>query len=296
MLVLDSSGSVDGTQLALTKANAINFLSDLAASGAENVRIHIVDFDSNSRVVGTFDLIINGEMQDAPGDALGNQLQAAIDAVNAMTGGGSTNYEAGLAQAKEWVEGGTVAVTNAHEFDADTNSGNSDAFVLTDANGVRIAVVSAWDPFSNNTLTDVDNDPDGFGVNENDELDTEQEMLRFDFGAFNDFDGGGEFGLDDAAEGFRGSDISAATFSLRDFGGGDHTVLYKVFYTDNSNSGATLLEFDFNGSDSLNNLITAPSGKLIAYIEFTVPNGEGGAGRPRVGRDRHRPDPRRGRK
>ncbi|MBX9777183.1 MAG: type I secretion C-terminal target domain-containing protein [Xanthobacteraceae bacterium] len=274
VLVLDSSGSVDGSQLALIKANAIDFINDAAASGAENIRIHIVDFDSNSRVVGTFDIVIGGEPQDDAGDAKGDQVQAAIDAINAMVGGGFTNYEAALSQAKEWIEGGTVAVTNAHEFDADTDSGENEAFVLTDANGVRIAVVSAWEPFATNTLGDADSDADGFGVTDDDELDETDEMLRFDFGAFNDFDGAGEFGLDGEAAGFRGSEISAATFSLRDFDAGANSVNYRVFYTDGTDSG--LINLPFNGATSLNNLITAPAGKLIAYMEFTVPAGEGG--------------------
>jgi T1SS-143 domain-containing protein len=289
VLVLDSSGSVDDGQLALIKANAIDFLNDVAASGAENVRIHIVDFDSNSRVVGTFDIVVNGEAQDAPGDAKGDQLQAAIDAINGLSGGGNTNYEAALAQAKEWVVGNTVTVTNAHEFDADTVSqgGGTDsdndnrAYVLTDANGVRIAVVSAWEPFGTNVLTDADGDVSGgFGVTGDDHLNEIDEMLRFDFGAFDNFGGGslGDFNLADEAAGFRGSEISAATFSLRSFGSGDHTVLYKVFYTDGSNSGPTLLEFDFNGSNLLNQTINAEPGKLIAYIEFTVPV-TGGTGR-----------------
>jgi Domain of unknown function (DUF5801)/RTX calcium-binding nonapeptide repeat (4 copies) len=272
VLVLDSSGSIDSAQLALIKSNAINFLNSVAGSGAGDVRVHIVDFDDNSRVAGTFDLVIGGEPQDNAGDLKGNQLQAAIDAVNALVGGGHTNYEAALSQTNEWITGGTVTITAAHSFDADTNSGNDTAYVLTDNNGVRIAVVSAWEPFASNTLTDVEgNITNGFGVASDDNLNDTDEMLRFDFGAFNDVDNGGEYGLAGDAAGFRGSDVATATFSLRNFGSGNHTVFYKVFYADGTNSGAVLLQFNFNGATSSNNAIQAPAGKLIDYIEFTVP-------------------------
>ena len=178
-------------------------------------------------MVGTFDLIINGEIQDAAGDALGNQLQAAIDAVNDMDAGGSTNYEAGLAQAKEWIEGGTVDVTNAHEFDADTNVAKSDAFVLTDANGVRIAVVSGWDDTTFEQQHDhgtIDSDPDGFGVGENDEHTERRDAARSiserstisTMAASSAWTASGGI----PRIGHFGGDVLA-----RDIGGGDHTVL-----------------------------------------------------------------------
>ena len=277
VLVLNSSNSIDNSQLNLIKQNAIDFLNQLAGSGAENIRVHLVDFDSNSAVAGgTFDIVLNGQPQDDAGDTKGDQLQAAINAINALTADGFTNYEASLAQAKEWIEGGTLTVTNSHAFDADTNDGENTARVLVDSNDVRIAIVSAWEAGSldNVGVTSGDGIAGGFGVNTGDELDETDEILRFDFGAFNDFDGGGEYGRSEEAVGFRGSDISAATFSLRSFDNNANTVNYTVFYTDGTNSGA--LAFNWSGTTLTNQTITAPSGKLISHIQFTVPANEDG--------------------
>jgi len=61
----------------------------MANSGAAEVRVHIVGFSSDASDLGTFDLV-------------GGDLQSAIDAVNATTAGGVTNYEAGLQAAIDW--------------------------------------------------------------------------------------------------------------------------------------------------------------------------------------------------
>ena len=229
VLVLDTSGSIESGQLALIKQNVQDFLQDIAGSGAQDVRVHIVGFDTNSEVVGTFDIIVGGD----PKDGLGEALDQAIAAVNALVGGGSTNYEAGLAQANEWINGGTVTIVNAHSFQSDLDDPGDDdntAYVLTDNNGVRIAVVSAWEPFASNQLDDVDSNSDGFGVNDDDDLDQTDEMLRFDFGAFTDFDGAGDFGRAGEAVGFRGSEVTSATFTLDDNNGSGDTVFAWTIY------------------------------------------------------------------
>ena len=225
--------------------------------------------------VGTFNLTVGGEDQDSGGDAFGDQLAAAIAAINGLVAGGNTNYEAALAQANEWITGGAVTIVAAHSFDADTDGGENNAYVLTDNHGVRIAVVSAWEPFSppgSQVLDNVDNDSGAFGVNDDDEIDETDEALRFDFGAFNDFDGAGEFGLAGEAAGFRGNDVSSATFSFRSFGDGS-SVNYEVFYVGGGSSGLINVPI---ADSPLENFVISGGGNLIAYIQFTVPAGQGG--------------------
>jgi Ca2+-binding RTX toxin-like protein len=110
VFVLDTSGSMSertisfdgGTitrQQALQQAT-IKALGDLYASDAENVRVHIVQFNTGAAVVGTFDLIVNGVPNAA-------DLESAIAAVEGLpTTTGATNYEAGLLAAQQWVTSG----------------------------------------------------------------------------------------------------------------------------------------------------------------------------------------------
>ena len=292
VLVLDTSASIDNSQLNLIKANAIDFLNQLAASGAENIRVHLVDFDNNSAVAGgTYDIKVGGAAQDDAGDVKGDQLQNAIDAINALVADGSTNFEAGLAQAKEWIEGGTLTVTNSHVFNADTvNNSNDDdidnARVLVDVNDVRIAIVSAWDPSS--TLDDVstqsgDGISGGFGVNgSSDQLDSDVEVLRFDFGAFNDFDGAGEYARTEEAVGFRGSDIVAATFVARNWSAGDpNNLIVTVHFVGSPPTSQNFVVAPWNGATSPSFTVQGTgteAGKLISYIEFKVPSAENNVG------------------
>ncbi|QCB53349.1 tandem-95 repeat protein [Sphingopyxis sp. PAMC25046] len=108
VLVLDSSGSMT-TQIAFgggtisrmqALKNGVNALIDsLSQSGALDVRITVIDFDSDGDNLGTFNLIVNGVVQAA-------QVTAAKAAVNGMTASGSTNYEDGLQDALSWINGG----------------------------------------------------------------------------------------------------------------------------------------------------------------------------------------------
>jgi VCBS repeat-containing protein len=108
VLVLDSSGSMT-TQIAFgggtisrmqALKNGVNALIDsLSQSGAQDVRITVIDFDSSGSNLGTFDLIVNGVVQTA-------QVTAAKAAVNGMSASGSTNYEDGLQDALSWINGG----------------------------------------------------------------------------------------------------------------------------------------------------------------------------------------------
>ncbi|HET6525359.1 VCBS domain-containing protein [Sphingopyxis sp.] len=108
VLVLDSSGSMT-TQIAFgggtisrmqALKNGVNALIDsLSQSGAKDVRITVIDFDSSGTNLGTFDLIVNGVVQ-------AGEVDDAKDAVNGMSASGSTNYEDGLQDALSWINGG----------------------------------------------------------------------------------------------------------------------------------------------------------------------------------------------
>jgi Mg-chelatase subunit ChlD len=121
VLVLDTSGSmstdisfgngsvprIEALQLA-----TVNTLTKLANSGAENVRVHIVEFNTNANSIGstggTYDLIVDGVVNTAA-------LATAINDINDLDDGGYTNYEAGLQTAQEWIESSDPLVN------ADTN-------------------------------------------------------------------------------------------------------------------------------------------------------------------------------
>ncbi|HBD11640.1 MAG TPA: hypothetical protein DCZ13_05785, partial [Porticoccaceae bacterium] len=110
ILILDTSGSMDekiqftdadGNTSLITRFEAlqkavINLLNQLANGTADQVRVHIVDYDTNAQAIGTFDLIG------------GSGLADAIAAINALVLGGWTNYEAGLQLALDWANGLTA--------------------------------------------------------------------------------------------------------------------------------------------------------------------------------------------
>ncbi len=72
LMILDTSGSMsakisfNGQEISRTEALKLavgSFLQDLGNSEAQNVRVHLVEFNSNSRTIGTFDLITDGAAQ-----------------------------------------------------------------------------------------------------------------------------------------------------------------------------------------------------------------------------------------
>lgn len=108
VLVLDSSGSMSeqidfgGGTISRMQAlkNGVNALIDsLSQSGAQDVRITVIDFDTDGDNLGTFDLIVNGVVQTGA-------VTAAKAAVNGMNDSGGTNYEDGLQDALSWINGG----------------------------------------------------------------------------------------------------------------------------------------------------------------------------------------------
>ena len=109
VLILDKSGSMgdnkikfDGTdgitRMAALQTAVVGLLGELDASAAENVRVHIVAYDTGAQSIGTFDIRQNGSG--------GIDLVSASTAVNGINSGGYTNYEAGYQQALDWINNG----------------------------------------------------------------------------------------------------------------------------------------------------------------------------------------------
>jgi VCBS repeat-containing protein len=98
VLVLDTSGSMDGSSLSGLQAAVNNALTGLQTSGAKDVMVHIVEFGTNAQVVGTYRITTNG-VDDI------TVLNSATSAVsNLHADSGSTNYEAALVMANQWIE------------------------------------------------------------------------------------------------------------------------------------------------------------------------------------------------
>ena len=117
VLVLDSSGSMTapipfgGPPISRMQAlkDAVNaLLDDLGVSGAANIRIAIVDFDTIGRAPQVFDVVVNGN-----GDV--TEITAAKVVVNGMSADGGTNYESALASAYSWINstGADAPLANA---------------------------------------------------------------------------------------------------------------------------------------------------------------------------------------
>jgi T1SS-143 domain-containing protein len=264
VLVLDTSGSVT---LADIKAQVTQFLGSLASSGAEDVRVHIVRFAGDASPVGTFDLIKDGDIQDTV-------LADALGKIAALPSGGATNYEAGLQQALQWIEGvpaGSINVTSTlKSFDANTNGGsgqgNDDTAAIIGNGTIQIALVSGWRTPGNATghlESIVGNTSEGWGVIDSD-VDRE-EILRFDFGAFNDFDGTN--GAYENVGGFAGIPVTSATFKLDKESWDNPTFRYTVHFTD-----GTSQTFDRTVSNDNTTVTVSGGGKEIAFVEFTVVN------------------------
>ena len=118
VLVLDSSGSMTAqipfggsttTRMQALKDAVNALLDDLGTSGAANIRIAIVDFDTTGRAPQVFDVVVNGN-----GEA--TEITAAKGVVNGMSAAGGTNYvESALASAYSWINstGADAPLANA---------------------------------------------------------------------------------------------------------------------------------------------------------------------------------------
>ena len=272
VLVLDTSGSID-RDLSTLKAQVQDFLAKVSQSGAKDVRVHLVEFGEEGSAVGTYDLIVNGVVQQ-------NALNQALQDVQNLNDEGGTNYEAGLQQALQWIEGvasTSIDVTSTlKSFDANSGSGYDRAYII--GNGSKqIALVSGWN-IPGNQLADLINangsTTGGFGASSglsDTDVDPGQ-MLRFDFGAFDDFDGPNGYAN---TGNFSGIPVTSATFKLDDNNNPGNTQFqYKIVFTDGTFQSSSVVV----GNSSTDVVLTgsgANSGKTIAYVEFTVGYGYG---------------------
>ena len=118
------------------------------------------------------------------------------------------------------------------------------------------------------TLADVNGSTAGWGVDNNNF--TTGEFMRFDFGAFNDYDGGGPYNPPPPAVAL--PQISYATFQLIGYGGGD-SVQFVIHHTDGTTKNATISGAALASPVTM----TADLGKTIAWIDAYVPSSGGGA-------------------
>ena len=264
VFILDTSGSVE-EQFALLKDAAQDLLDALGNSGAQDLRVHIVEFDTGASVVGTYDLIVGGSEDGAA-------LADALADVEALLNGGNTNYEAGFQQALLWMQGGGVIIpVNNLISSFDSNSGGDDDTARIIGNGsTHIALLSGWNSpgTASGELLDVSGSiSGGWGVNDNnvDNIPPSQ-LLRFDFGSFNDFDNAGTY---NNAGGFNGTPVQSATFTLDDNTSGEVTNFFWTIHFVGGGSEAGTQAVDGNSDVTLFGT-GGNAGKFIAYIEFSV--------------------------
>ncbi|WP_265055380.1 VCBS domain-containing protein [Bosea sp. NBC_00550] len=277
VFVLDTSGSMNasisfnGSNISRLEAlqNAVNTAIDqLAVSGAENVRIHLVQFNEAGGPGITFDLIRGGVVNTA-------QVSAAHAVVNGLDDtfdGPSTNYESALQQVQSWVNGSSVThpVNGAESFDSNGNTSNGTA-VLLNSYDTKVAVVSAW---NGSTQMNVTGTTDGMGVRSGSSGDSginNGEILRFDFGAENTFGvagfdpspSTGSTGYGTQFATFQGPPVEFATFTFDGLNNnGSESISYVIHYTDGTSSAAA--NRTSNGS-----LTLGTDGKTIGYVQFT---------------------------
>ena len=119
ILVLDRSNSMtgaDGTidggtdRLEAMKDAVQALLDSLGGSGAEQIRVHIVQFGTNAQALGTFDIVVGGSATVNLATA-----KTIIENINTpeQPGGddssqGGTNYEAALFTTYQWINGDTA--------------------------------------------------------------------------------------------------------------------------------------------------------------------------------------------
>ncbi len=113
VLVLDTSGSMsagisfDGNTVSRLQAlqiAAIEAIDALSNSAADNVRIHLVQFNEQGGPGITFDLITNGAVNAAQVAA----AKAVVDGFDDTFDGPATNYQSALQQVVNWVQGSNV--------------------------------------------------------------------------------------------------------------------------------------------------------------------------------------------
>ncbi|WP_394562043.1 DUF5801 repeats-in-toxin domain-containing protein [Aquipseudomonas alcaligenes] len=185
------------------------------------------------------------------------------------------SYSVQLLKPLDGVEGQLVPIGGATAF----GSGPTESQLLTSGSGgtgQQLAIVTGWDASGINISTwqsstsplsfsqlEVNGSTSGWGVGGNTFNGTE--FMRFDFGD-QDFTSQSSVSM---------PEVSYVNFALTNFGGGAHSVLYVVHYSDGSANASG--EINFNGGNTTW-AFTAPAGKTIDYVELYA-NGEGGGGK-----------------
>ena len=266
VLILDTSGSVDDI-FALLQDAANDLLDALGNSGAQDLRVHIVEFNTTASVVGTYDLITGGVENAAA-------LADAVADVDALDSDGNTNYEAGFQQALLWIQGGskTIQVTETMaSFDANSAGDDDTARIVGDGNN-QVALISGWtSPGTLNAeMQDVGGSiTDGWGVAGTNVNNPPNDLMRVDFGAFNSFSVPNY-----VSGGFNGVHVLSATFTLDDNTDSANTTFnWVIHFTDATTEGGSQ---SVGGSTNVTLAGTGGNlGKEIAYIDFTVSNAGG---------------------
>jgi len=159
-------------------------------------------------------------------------------------------------------ETSSVGIGGATSFGAGPSV---NGYILTEkGSGEPLAIVSAW----TNGGTKVANtfgSHQGWGVNNGNM--GKGEMLRFDFGAANDFDGAGVY---NPPSDFNGATVSQATFNFTQSGA---SLNYVVHYTDGTTSNGTI---NASSKDYAFTLPPSSTGKFIDYIEIEHVSGKQG--------------------
>lgn len=93
LLVLDTSGSMQGTKLALLKSSVANLLGDFNAYNGGVVKVHIVPFSTTAGAGQTFTVTSDAD------------FAAALSYINGFTANGYTNYESALKSGINWLSG-----------------------------------------------------------------------------------------------------------------------------------------------------------------------------------------------
>ena len=151
VLVLDTSGSMSTEISGISRLEAMqsavkSALDSLFNSGASDVQICIVDFNTNGSLVGSYTLTENG---------IDNQmaLDDAKAAVDALTDNGYTNYEGGLQTALSWINGAAPidnATINKVVFisDGEPNRAlnNSNAVITVSATDAMANILGTYNP------------------------------------------------------------------------------------------------------------------------------------------------------
>jgi T1SS-143 domain-containing protein len=171
----------------------------------------------------------------------------------------------------------TVAIGDSASF----GSGPAQQQILQDASNNDLSIISGWNtPGGFNvatwkatgnpgalTIQSVNGSTAGWGV-DNNNFDSPNEFMRFDFGDVDDFDGAGPYTTAPVTL----PNVSVANFEFSNYSNGD-TVDYVIHYQDGSIESGQIA-FTSNATLAVQ-LPPSPSGEFLDYIELYASDGAG---------------------